>query len=170
MKYILLVLSVLIFSFWASGSERKPVADKICVRNVFNAIQTGPQTGNVNLAFGVKNILSEALQDKGYDIVPEENADLFLDVEIVYFDVEKTKSNLSVFHKEDNAVVIRLKGIIYDKKEKKINQILVTDKSSEIVNTVALVTEEGGFNTTLARNAVKKTCVLLIYRLFNIKE
>ena len=166
MKYILFALLALSVSF--TGVSQ--VTSKVYVRNVFNNIQKGPQTGNFNLAFGIKNILSETLQDKGYDIVPEENAELFLDVELVYFDVEQTKSNLSVYHKEDNAVVIRLKGTVYDKKEKKINQVLVTDKSSEIVNTVALVTEEGGFNTTLARNAVKKTCVLLTYRLFNIKE
>ena len=40
----------------------------------------GPMTGNLNLTMGVKNIIQEVLQDKGYSLVNKEDADLFVEV------------------------------------------------------------------------------------------
>jgi len=56
--------------------------DHIYVSNVTNLVKVGKLAGNRNLEFGVKNVLEEYLQEKGYNITPD--AQLTLDVDIVY--------------------------------------------------------------------------------------
>ena len=125
----------------------------------------GPMTGNLNLTFGVKNIIQEVLQDKGYALVSKENADLFIDVEIVYMDQQKTASNVAIFHKDENAVIIRMLGKLIDKQGKVVKKELVTDESSEISTSTLLISESGEFNSTVMRNAIKKTCVQVVSKL-----
>jgi hypothetical protein len=138
----------------------------VYISTVNNLIKVGPLTNNQNLTLGVKNILEEALQDKGYTIVSNSwDADMSLDVDIVYFDIEKTKSNVSVFHKDDNAVVIRMRGTV-TKEGKVIKEQIVEDSSNEIVASTGLVATDGKFNSTVSRNAIKKTCVLVVSKLF----
>ena len=95
--------------------------EHIYVQNVTNNIKVGKLAGNRNLEFGVKNVLEEFLQEKGYNLTPE--AKFYLDVDIVYLDVLTTKQSISVFHKNDNAVVIRLKGTLYNE-GKKVKEVL----------------------------------------------
>ncbi len=52
--------------------------DHIWVEGVDNQVKIGKLAGNRNLAFGVKNILEEFLQEKGYDL--NENAQYKLKV------------------------------------------------------------------------------------------
>ena len=125
----------------------------------------GPRTGNLNLTMGVKNIIQEVLQDKGYSLVNKEDADLFVDVEIVYMDQQKTATNISIFHKDENAVVIRMLGKLIDKSGKVVKKELVTDESSEISTSTLLISENGEFNSTVMRNALKKTCVQVVNKL-----
>ncbi len=83
----------------------------VYISSVNNLIKVGPLTNNQNLKLGVKNVLEEALQDKGYSIVSNSwDADMSLDVDIIYFDIEKTITNMAIFHKDNNAVVIRMRG------------------------------------------------------------
>ena len=138
---------------------------KISVNTVRNSIKMGPMTGNLNLTFGVKNIIQEVLQDKGYALVSKENADLFIDVEIVYMDQQKTASNVAIFHKDENAVIIRMLGKLIDKQGKVVKKELVTDESSEISTSTLLISESGEFNSTVMRNAIKKTCVQVVSKL-----
>lgn len=138
----------------------------VYISTINNLIKIGPLTNNKNLTLGVKNILEEALQDKGYTIVSNSwDADMTLDVDIVYFDVEKSKSNMSVFHKDDNSVVIRMRGTV-TKEGKVIKEQIVEDSSNEVVASTGLVAEDGKFNSTVSRNAIKKTCVLVVSKLF----
>ena len=139
---------------------------KISVNTVRNSVKMGPMTGNLNLTFGVKNIIQEVLQDKGYALVSKENADLFIDVEIVYMDQQKTASNVAIFHKDENAVIIRMLGKLIDKQGKVVKKELVTDESSEISTSTLLISESGEFNSTVMRNAIKKTCVQVVSKLF----
>ncbi len=44
--------------------------DSIFIEGVTNDVKVGKLAGNRNVAFGVKNVLEEFLQDKGYDIDP----------------------------------------------------------------------------------------------------
>lgn len=157
MKIILSVL-VLFLSILTYGQ-------KVSVNTVKNSVRMGPMTGNQNLTFGVKNIIQEVLQDKGYTLVNKEEADLFVDVEIVYMDQQKTATNVSIFHKDENAVVIRMLGKLIDKQGKVVKKELVTDESSEISTSTLLISDNGEFNSTVMRNAIKKTCVQVVSKL-----
>jgi len=138
-------------------------ADHIYVSSVNNYVKVGKLAGNRNLEFGVKNILEEYLQEKGYDLSPL--ASNRLDVDIVYLDVLTTKSSVSVFHKNDNEVVIRLKGYLY-KEGIKVKEVLVEESSSEISMSTLIVDEGGKFNQTSLSSALKKGCDKLITKLF----
>ena len=138
----------------------------VYISSVNNLIKVGPLTNNQNLSLGVKNVLEEALQDKGYSLVSNAwDADMTLDVDIIYFDVEKIKTNISVFHKDENTVVIRMRGTVA-KEGKVIKQQIVEDGSNEIVASTGIVAVDGKFNSTISRNAIKKTCVLVVSKLF----
>ncbi len=138
----------------------------VYISSVNNLIKVGPLTNNQNLKLGVKNVLEEALQDKGYSIVSNSwDADMSLDVDIIYFDIEKTKTNMAVFHKDNNAVVIRMRGQLI--KEGKIEkEVIVEESSNEIVASTGLVAADGKFNSAVSRNAIKKTCVAVVSKLF----
>jgi len=138
---------------------------KVSVNTVKNSVRMGPMTGNANLTMGVKNIIQEILQDKGYSLVNKEEADLFVEVEIVYMDQQKTATNVSIFHKDENTVVIRMLGKLINKSGKVVKKELVTDESSEISTSTLLISENGEFNSTVMRNALKKTCVQVVNKL-----
>ena len=138
-------------------------ADHIYVEKVTNKVVIGKLAGNRNLEFGVKNILEEYLQDKGYNL--SSDAEQKLKVEIIYLDVLTTKSNLSVFHKGEQEVVIRLKGILY-KEGIKVKEVVVEESSSEISISTLIIDEGGKFNQTSLSNALKKGCDKLITKLF----
>lgn len=136
--------------------------EHIWVESVTNNVKIGKLAGNRNLEFGVKNMLEEYLQEKNYDLTP--NAPNKLKVEIVYLDVLTTKKNVSVFHKNEEEVVIRMKGILY-KDGKKDKEIIVEESSSEISMSTLIVDEGGQFNQTSLSNALKKSCDKLVTKL-----
>jgi hypothetical protein len=140
--------------------------DHIWVEGVENQVKIGKLAGNRNLAFGVKNILEEFLQEKGYDL--NENAQYKLKVNIVYLDVLTTKTNISVFHKGEEEVVVRLQGILY-KDGKKEKEVVVEESSSEISMSTLIVDQGGKFNQTSLSNALKKASDKLITKLFGGK-
>ena len=137
--------------------------DHIWVQSVTNKVVIGKLAGNRNLEFGVKNVLEEYLQEKGLNLSPD--AENKLKVEIVYLDVLTTKKNISVFHKNEQEVVIRLKGILY-KEGIKVKEVIVEESSSEISMSTLIVDEGGKFNQTSLSNALKKGCDKLITKLF----
>ena len=138
-------------------------SDHIWVEGVENQVKIGKLAGNRNLAFGVKNILEEYLQEKGYDLAPD--APYKLKVNIVYLDVLSTKTNISVFHKGEEEVVVRLQGILY-KDGKKEKEVVVEESSSEISMSTLIVDQGGKFNQTSLSNALKKASDSLIKKLF----
>ena len=147
-------------NIWYEESEH------IWVENVENQVKIGKLAGNRNLAFGVKNILEEFLQEKGYDL--NETAQYKLKVNIVYLDVLTTKTNISVFHKGEEEVVVRLQGILY-KDGKKEKEVVVEESSSEISMSTLIVDQGGKFNQTSLSNALKKASDKLITKLFGGK-
>jgi hypothetical protein len=158
-----LILSILIAVLCISFTPQP--AQKVYINNINNNIKIGPLTGNKNIALGVKNIIEEAVQDKGWILVADKaSADFFVDVELIYFDVQQTSTGVSLFHKNDNETIIRIKGSIYNK-GKKIKDYIATGKSSEISTSIAIVDEGGGFNQASARSALKKTIINLIEKL-----
>ena len=140
--------------------------EHIWVESVTNNVKIGKLAGNRNLEFGVKNVLEEYLQDKGYDLTP--SAPNKLQVQIVYLDVLTTKKNVSVFHKNEEEVVIRMKGILY-KDGKKEKEVMVEESSSEISMSTLIVDQGGKFNQTSLSNALKKAADKLITKLFENK-
>jgi hypothetical protein len=136
--------------------------DHVWVDGVENQVKIGKLAGNRNLAFGVKNILEEYIQEKGYDL--SQDAKYHLKVNIVYLDVLTTKTNISVFHKGEEEVVVRLQGILY-KDGKKEKEVVVEESSSEISMSTLIVDEGGKFNQTSLSNALKKASDKLITKL-----
>jgi hypothetical protein len=136
--------------------------DHIWVQSVTNKVVIGKLAGNRNLEFGVKNVLEEYLQEKGLNLSPD--AEHKIKVEIIYLDVLTTKKNVSVFHKNEQEVVIRLKGILY-KDGIKEKEVIVEESSSEISMSTLIVDEGGKFNQTSLSNALKKGCDKLITKL-----
>jgi hypothetical protein len=143
-------------NIWYNADEH------IYVEKVTNKVVIGKLAGNRNLEFGVKNVLEEFLQEKGYDLTP--TAENKVRVEIVYLDMLTIKKNVSVFHKDENEVVIRLRGILY-KDGIKEKEVMVEESSSEISMSTLIVDEGGKFNQTSLSNALKKGCDKLITKL-----
>ena len=140
--------------------------EHIWVESVENQVKIGKLAGNRNLAFGVKNILEEYLQEAGYDL--SKDASYKLKVNIVYLDVLSTKTNISVFHKGEDETVVRLQGILY-KDGKKVKEVVVEEGSSEISMSTLIVDDGGQFNQTSLSNALKKASDSLIKKLFGKK-
>jgi hypothetical protein len=140
--------------------------DHIWVESVTNEVKIGKLAGNRKLEFGVKNILEEYLQERGLDLAPD--ATRKLKVSIIYLDVLSTKTNISVFHKGEEEVVIRLKGTLY-KDGKKDKEVIVEESSSEISMSTLIIDEGGKFNQTSLSNALKKGSDKLITKLLGEK-
>ena len=162
-KIFLFIVSAMLFVFPHNNSQQN---QEIWVDAVTNKIQIGSLAGNRNLEFGVRNIIEEFLQEKDYDLNPESKNKL--SVELVYLDVFKTKSNVSVFHKNEESVVIRLKGILKTD-NKKIKEVIVEEESSEISMSTLIVDNGGKFNQTSLSNAIKKASDKLVTKIFETK-
>ena len=137
--------------------------EEIWVESVVNKIQIGNLAGNRNLEFGVRNITEEFLQEKNFDLNPDSPQKL--SIEIIYLDVLKTKTNVSVFHKDSESVVIRLRGVL-KVDGKKIKEIIVEEESSEISMSTLIVDNGGNFNQQSLSNALKKASDVLVSKLF----
>lgn len=137
-------------------------SEPITVAPVENRVQIGALAGNRNLAFGVKNILEEYLVVKEYDLA--DGSDKVLKVEILYLDVYKQEANLSFFHGSTDAVVIRLRGTLYEK-GKVVSKAIVEEKAEEVSMSTLLVDEGGQFNQQNLSSAIKKACNSLINKL-----
>lgn len=137
----------------------------VYVNSVLNNVKVGYLTNNKQLSLGVKNVLEEALQEKDYEIVSDKwDAEYVVDLEIFYFDYEQTKTNLSVFHKDENAVIIKMKGTISENGQV-LKQEVVTEKSTEIVSATGVIASDGKFSSAMVRNAIKKACVAVVDKL-----
>jgi len=156
MKIFLTAILVLLCTFLLGQTS------SVRVGTVTNKVKIGPLTGNKNLAFGVKNIAEEAIQDKGYSL-SNDSLSPKLDFEILYFDIQQTSTGISVFHKTSNETIIRIKGTLHS--DTKHKEYVATGTSSEISTSTMIVDEGGGFNQTSARSALKKTIINVIEKL-----
>ena len=157
MKLFLTAILISLYSLLAA----QPIS--VYVGSVTNKVKIGPLTGNKNLAFGIKNIAEEVIQDKGH-YLNKDSGSFRLDFEIVYFDIQQTSTGVSVFHKTDNETIIRIKGILYSN-NKKSKEYVATGTSSEISTSTMIIDEGGGFNQASARSALKKTIINVIEKL-----
>ena len=98
-------------------------------------------------------------------------ADVLLSVDLLFFDVNKTKRNVSVFHSNVEETLVVMKAITTDKTGKKLKEVVAEESSSEI-STSTLITDEGSgqINQQALSSAIKKTCVSLVDKLFLNKK
>lgn len=136
--------------------------EPITVAPVENKVQIGQLAGNRNIAFGVKNILEEYLVVKEYDL--SEDSKTVIKVEILYLDVFKSETNISLFHKSTDAVVIRLRGKLL-KDGKVVKQAIVEESAEEVSMSTLLIDEGGNFNQQNLSSALKKSCNSLINKI-----
>ena len=157
------ILTLLLSLSLVSQEINTPPQEKVIdIEKITNSIKIGKLAGNRNLEFGVRNVLEEYLFEVGYDLNP--NASLKLQVELVFLDVLRTKRNFSVLHRNNEAVVIRLKGTLL-KDGKKIKEVTAEESSSEISISTVIIDNGGQFNQTSLSNAIKKACETLILEL-----
>jgi hypothetical protein len=132
------------------------------VAPVENRIVMGQFAGNRNVAFGVKNIMEEFLQEGGYDV--SDDATKEIKIELLYMDVIKTQTSLSVFHRNSDAVVIRMRGQLIE--DDKVKKTVVVEESAEEVSMSAVLIDQGGkFNNENLSSALKKSCESLTNKL-----
>lgn len=156
MKKIILPIFILIYL--------QSIGQDINISDIKNSIKIGDLAGNRKLEFGVKNILEEVIQDKGINLSPSSKKQIF--VELIYMDVLQTKSNMSIFHKDDNSVVIRMKGYIVNDGKKSKEQI-VEESATEVSTSTLVIGNDGKFNQTNLSTAIKKACNALCNKLLD---
>ena len=139
-------------------------AQDINIMDIKNSIKVGNLAGNRKIEFGVKNILEEVIQDKGLNLSPSSKNQIF--VELIYMDVLLTKSNMSIFHKDDNSVVIRMKGYAI-KDGKKSKEQIVEESATEVSTSTLLISDQGILNQQNLSTAIKKACNALCNKLLD---
>lgn len=152
---LVLTLFLLTFSVFAKSQT------SLYLDSVENKIKIGALAGNRNLAFGVKNILEEYLQEK--DIELSRNSEHSLKVEIIFLDVLTTKGSVSVFHKTNASVIIRLRGYIINRTNNQIIKSATAEQSASEISMSTLVIDTGGkLNQQNLSIAIKKSCDKLV--------
>jgi uncharacterized lipoprotein YajG len=151
---------ILLFLFISS----KLLAQDYQIAEVKNSIKIGALAGNRKIEFGVKNIIEEIIQERGFNLSPLSKNQIF--VELIYMDVLQTKSNLSVFHKDNNAVVIRIKGYIV-KDGVKSKEKIAEGQATEVSTSTIIISNEGKFNQQNLSSAIKKTCDNIVKQLID---
>ena len=134
----------------------------IQIGEVNNSIQLGPFAGSRDLAFGVQTILEEVVQDKGYNL--SYDAELEIQVELLFFDVRKTSVQISVFGKQTDVYQMIARGILLKNGKKK--KTAIAKGEAKQISTSTLILDEGGkFSQSNVSTALKKVCIELIDKL-----
>lgn len=155
-------MKLFLYAVMALFSLQVYAQDYYTIADVQNKIALGPLAGNRDIAFGVKNILEEVIQDKGFDLGP--NSSKQIQVSLLYFDVKKTKMQFAVYGKNtDETEIIAQAELIIDGKSKKRVTAKGTAKS---ISTATLIIDQGGkFSQANVSTALKKVCDELIDKL-----
>lgn len=150
------------FAFVALFSFQLYAQDYYTIADVQNNIVLGPLAGNRNITFGVKNILEEVIQDKGFDLGP--NSSKQIEVSLLYFDVKKTNMQFAVYGKNlDVTEIIAQAKLVVDGKSKKP---VIAKGTAKSISTATLIIDQGGkFSQANVSTALKKVCEQLIDKL-----
>jgi uncharacterized lipoprotein YajG len=125
------------------------------IEDIENKTISGPAVGNRDLTFGVRNILEELLQDKGYDINPESTTKL--SIEILYFDVQKTNVQLGTFGKNLDITEIIFRATL-TKDGKQLKPIVAKGQAKSISTSTLIIDQGGKFSQANVSIALKKVC------------
>lgn len=136
--------------------------ETIKIEEVTNNIVMGPYAGNRDLAFGVKNILEEVIQDKDYYL--DDTAPKSIKVELLYFDVKKNSMQLAAYgRKADITQIVAGARLIVDGK---IVKEVTAKGTAKSISTATLIIDDGGkFSQAGVSTALKKVCEELIDKL-----
>ena len=136
--------------------------EEFTIGDVKNDIVLGPLAGNRDLAFGVKFILEEAIQDKGHYLSP--NSDKIIEVSLKYFDVKKTSVQMAVYNKTTDATEIIAEARLIE--NGKVLRKVVAKGVAKDISTATLIIDKGGkFSQAGVSTALKKVCIDLITKL-----
>ena len=138
------------------------IGQEIKIGKVENKIEIGDLAGNRDLAFGVTNVLEEVIQDKGYDLNP--NSNLEITVDILFFDVKKSNLQIAVYSKKTDTYMLAAKATLY-KDGKKKKKVTATGEAKSISTATLLVDEGGQFSQQNVSTAIKKVVEQLINKL-----
>ena len=155
MRLLLFLLSFLFGSSLLFAQEVK-------IGNVENKIQLGDLVGNRDLAFGVKNVMEEVIQDFGYDLNP--NSNLEITVDILFFDVKKSNLQIAVYQKNTDTYMIAARATLFNDGKKK-KQVTATGEAKSISTATLLVDEGGKFSQQNVSTAIKKVVEDLVKKL-----
>ena len=156
MLKLIVTLWLMLLSYNAYGQEIIQIGD------VNNKIQLGPFAGSRDLAFGVQSILEEVVQDKGYNL--SYNAETQIQVDLLFFDVQKTKVQVAIYSKNtDEYQIIARASLIKNGKKKK--QVTAKGTAKEISTATLIIDKGGQFSQTNVSTALKKVCIQLIEKL-----
>ena len=137
-------------------------AQGITIGSIKNNIQIGPLAGNRDLSFGIKNILDEVIQEKGYDLIP--NSDRVLSVEILYFDVKTTSMQLALYNNTEEVTEIVTQAKLYNK-DKEIKSVIVKGQAKSVSTSTLIIDTGGKFSQANVSSALKKVCEQIIDKL-----
>ena len=154
MRLLLFLLSFL-FTNIVIGQEIK-------IGEVQNKIEIGDLAGNRDLAFGVTNVLEEVIQDAGYDLNP--NSNLEITVDILFFDVKKSNLQIAVYSKKTDTYMLAARATLY-KDGKKKKKVTATGEAKSISTATLLVDEGGQFSQQNVSTAIKKVVEELVKKL-----
>lgn len=154
MRLLLFLLSFL-FTNIVIGQEIK-------IGEVQNKIEIGDLAGNRDLAFGVSNVLEEVIQDIGYDLNP--NSNLEITVDILFFDIKKSNLQIAVYSKKTDTYMLAARATLY-KDGKKKKQVTATGEAKSISTATLLVDEGGQFSQQNVSTAIKKVVEDLVKKL-----
>ena len=154
MRLLLFLLSFL-FTNIVIGQEIK-------IGEVQNKIEIGDLAGNRDLAFGVSNVLEEVIQDIGYDLNP--NSNLEITVDILFFDIKKSNLQIAVYSKKTDTYMLAARATLY-KDGKKKKKVTATGEAKSISTATLLVDEGGQFSQQNVSTAIKKVVEELVKKL-----
>jgi uncharacterized lipoprotein YajG len=155
-----MIKKVLLFIFVLVSSVA--FSQEINIGPIKNNIEIGPLSGNRDLAFGVKNILEEVLQEKGYDLTPE--AKRLIEVNLLYFDVKSTNMQIAVYANNMEVTEIIAQGKLVEN-GKEVKSVVVKGQAKSVSTSTLVIDTGGKFSQTNVSSALKKVCEQIIDKL-----
>ena len=152
-------MRLFLYAIMALFSLQVYAQDYYTIADVQNNIALGPLAGNRDIAFGVKNILEEVIQDKGFDLGP--NSSKQIQVSLLYFDVKKTNMQFAVYAKNSDVteIIAQAQLVVNGKGKKKVT----AKGTAKSISTATLIIDQGGkFSQANVSTALKKVCDELI--------
>ena len=131
----------------------------IKISDVQNNIQFGPMVGDQTITFGVKNILEELVQDEGYDLNPNSNDSLL--VEIAYYGKTRKEKNIAIYTKKENIVEI----VAFAKINEKGKIIKATGVGKDMKSSLVILNNEGELKRSSINTALRNMCEQIIKKL-----